>query len=182
MDWHETRRQRPLTNRFYNVHIGRLFLQHDGKKSYGTRSMETATMGKVLVTARIENLEDLFNAKKGLIPSDQVRRVEVTDALVDTGATGLLLPKRMIAALGLEPLRTRHARSLGGPITVPMYRAVRLTIQDRDCAIDVGEVGDEFPVLIGQIPLESLDWVVDLRNQKLIGNPEHGGEHMMDVF
>ena len=63
-----------------------------------------------------------------------------------------------------------------------MYRAVRLTIQERDCAIDVGEIDDEFPVLIGQVPLELLDWVVDLRGKRLIGNPEHGGDHVMEVF
>jgi len=144
--------------------------------------METPTMGKVLVVARIENLEDLFNAKRGLLADDQVRRVEVTDALVDTGATTLLLPKRMIAALGLEPVRVREARGIGGSVPMTTYRAVRLTIQGRDCAIDVGEVSDELPVLIGQVPLELLDWVVDPKNQRLIGNPEHGGEHMMDAF
>jgi hypothetical protein len=63
-----------------------------------------------------------------------------------------------------------------------MYRAVRLTIQGRDCVIDVGEIGDEFPVLVGQVPLELLDWVVDSRGQQLIGNPEHGGEHIMEVY
>ena len=51
-----------------------------------------------------------------------------------------------------------------------------IAIQGRDCALDVGEIGDEFPVLIGQIPLESLDWVVDTKNQQLIGNPDHHGE------
>ena len=65
---------------------------------------------------------------------------------------------------------------------MPTYRAVRLTIQGRDCAIDVGEMGDEFPVLIGQVPLELLDWVVDPKDQRLIGNPEHGGEQIMEVF
>ena len=57
-----------------------------------------------------------------------------------------------------------------------------LTIQGRDCPIDVGEIADDLPVIIGQIPLESLDWVVDLKGQKLIGNPEHGGEHVMEVY
>ncbi len=144
--------------------------------------METTLMGKVVVSAKIENLEDLFDAEKGLIAPDAVRTVEVHDALVDTGATGLLLPKSMVASLGLRPLRVRQARGLGGPLPMPMYRAVRLTIQGRDCAIDVGEIGDEFPVLIGQVPLELLDWVVNLRGQRLIGNPEHGGEHVMEVF
>lgn len=144
--------------------------------------MEAPTMGKVLVTATIENLTDLFDAERGIIPSAQVRRVEVNDALVDTSATGLLLPQRLIAVLGLNPLRLRQARGLGGSLPIQMYRAVRLTIQGRDCAIDVGAVPDDFPVLIGQIPLELLDWVVDPRGQKLIGNPAHGGEHVMEVY
>jgi hypothetical protein len=37
-------------------------------------------------------------------------------------------------------------------------------------------------VLIGQVPLELLDFVVDPRGQKLIGNPEHGGEQMIEIF
>jgi predicted aspartyl protease len=144
--------------------------------------MQTTAMGNVLVSARIENLEDLFNAERGMLTDDQVRRIEVDDASVDTGATGLLLPKRMVAHLGLHPFRIRQARGISGSIPLPMYRAVRLTIQGRECVMDVGKIGDEFPVIIGQVPLEILDWVVDLRGQRLIGNPEHGGEHVMEVF
>ena len=144
--------------------------------------MEAETMGKVLVTATIENLEDLFKREQGLLADDQVRRVEVSDALVDTGATGLLLPKRMIAQLGLRPFRIRQARGLTGSLPMPMYRAVRLVIQGRDCAIDAGEIGDDYPVIIGQVPLEMLDWIVDPKNRRLIGNPEHGGEHVMEVY
>jgi hypothetical protein len=59
---------------------------------------------------------------------------------------------------------------------------VRLTIQERDCILDVGEIGDEYPVLIGHIPLTALDWVIDTKGQRLIGNPDHGGEWGMDAF
>ena len=144
--------------------------------------METGTMGKVLVTAKIENVEDLFRADKGEIPRDQVRTVEVHDALVDTGATILLIPKRYVVQLGLRPFRSRPARGLGGPLEVSMHSVVRLTIQGRECHLDCGEISDNFPVLIGQIPLEMLDWVVDPKGQKLIGNPEHGGEQIIEVF
>lgn len=144
--------------------------------------METPTMGKVLVSAKIENLQDLFKVEQGLLTEDQVRRIEIQDAVIDTGATTLLLPKCMIAALGLKPLRTRHSRGLGGEFILPVYGTVRLTIQGRDCPLDVGEIGDEYPVLVGQIPLEALDWVVDTKGQRLIGNPEHGGEWGMDAF
>ena len=72
------------------------------------------------MTAKIENLADLFDVEKGVLSDDQVRRIEVRDALVDTGATTLLLPERMVAALGLKPLRTRHSRALGGEFLLPM--------------------------------------------------------------
>ena len=143
--------------------------------------METATMAKVVVGAMIENLGDLVFVRKGLLTDQQVRRVEVTDALVDTGATGLLVPRRLIDQLGLDPVRTRPSGTIAGPIPLQIYRAVRLTVQGRDCISDVGEIPDEFPVVIGQVPLELMDWVVDPKGQRLMGNPEHGGEHMIDV-
>jgi predicted aspartyl protease len=144
--------------------------------------METANMGKVLVAAKIENLLDLYQANQGLLADDQVRRVEVTDALVDTGAMMLSLPKSLIERLGLTRYRTRRVRTSGGVGETGVYQAVRLTVQGRDCTVDVLEVPEECPVLIGQIPLEGLDFVVDPVNGRLTGNPEHGGEHMIDCF
>lgn len=144
--------------------------------------MGTETMGKVLVTATIVNLEDQYKAHQGLIPPDQVRSVTVNDALVDSGATGLMVPSRLIAQLGLRPTRVRHASTVGGQVRLQVHEAVRLTIQGRECVIDVYEVSDDLPVLIGQIPLEALDWVIDMQGQRLIGNPAHGGEHMIDAL
>jgi predicted aspartyl protease len=75
------------------------------------------------VTARIENLEDLYLVKKGLLPDEQGRRIEVHDALVDTGASTLPLPKRMVAARGLEPfgrdIRAGPAAIFSCPCTAP---------------------------------------------------------------
>ena len=144
--------------------------------------METPTMGKVLVTAKIENLEDLYRRKKGLLADDQVRRIEVHDASVDTGATTSCCQSGWSPRWGSSHLRTRHSRDLGGDFMLPMYGTVRLTIQGRDCPVDVGEIGDQYPVLVGQIPLEALDWVVDPKGQRLIGNPDHGGEWGVDAF
>jgi predicted aspartyl protease len=144
--------------------------------------MENATMGKVLVTAKIENLHDLLEVRAGRLASDKVRSIEVPDASVDTGATMLSMPKRMITQLGLYPLRTRRARTSAGPVTIQVYGTVRLTIQGRDCTTDVTELPDDCPVLIGQVPLELLDFVVDPIGQRLIGNPAHGGEHIIELY
>jgi predicted aspartyl protease len=144
--------------------------------------METVAMGKVLVTARIENLIDLYECERGRLAAEQARAVEVSDAPVDTGATMLSLPRRLVRQLGLSQRRSRPARTAGGPATFAIFEPVRLTIQGRDCAVEVAELPDDCPVLIGQIPLESLDFVVDPVGQRLIGNPDHGGQQMIDVF
>ena len=103
-------------------------------------------------------------------------------ALVDSGASGLLLPKQMVEFLGLTQFRIRSGRTISGTAEIPMYRAVRLTIQGRDCISDVGEIPDGNPVVIGQVPLEVMDWVIDMKGHKIIGNPDHNGEWMMDIF
>jgi clan AA aspartic protease len=144
--------------------------------------MGSDTMGKVLVTAKIDNLSDLFDVEKGSLSAEAVRSVEVHDALVDTGATGLSIPRRLIDQLGLTPGRQRRARTSAGTLTVQVWGSVKLTIQDRDCISDVTELPDECLVLIGQVPLETLDFVVDPAKQRLIGNPAHGGEHIIELY
>src|SRR6185369_6646848 len=115
--------------------------------------MEILAMGKVLTAVRIENLQDLFDVEKGALPADSRRFVDVADALVDTVATLLSLPKRFIEKLGLKLHRTRTACTVPGTVSFGVYEPVRLTIQDRDCVIEVAEIPDDCPVLIGQIPL-----------------------------
>jgi predicted aspartyl protease len=144
--------------------------------------MSQEAMGKVLVTAKIENLADVHLVERGFLGPGQIRSIEVNDALVDTGATLLGLPKRLISELGLSPLRTRQARTAGGLVNVQVYGATRVTVQGRECLSDVSELPDECPVLIGQVPLEILDFVVDPVGQRLIGNPAHGGEQMIEIY
>lgn len=109
-------------------------------------------MGRVLTEAMIENLKDLWDAERGMIPAQQVRRINVSDALVDTGATLLSLPTRVIQELGLKEIDKKRVTSSSGSCEASIYEAVRLTIQGRKCTMDVMEVPDDVPVLIGQIP------------------------------
>ncbi len=139
-------------------------------------------MGRVRTEVAIENLEDLWAVKKGLCVADQVRRLIVKDALVDTGATTLALPTRLIQQLGLNKVTEKRVTGSAGPHQVAIYDAVRVTIQDRFCTVDVMEVPDEVPVLVGQVPLEMLDLVVDPQGGRLIGNPAHGGEHILELY
>lgn len=128
------------------------------------------------------NAIDLYEVARGNRSQEAVRRAVVSDALVDTGATTLALPTRLVRQLGLSKRYEKRVTSSTGTATVSMYDAVRLTIQGRDCSLDVMEVPDDVPVLIGQMPLEQLDLVVDLQGRRLIGNPAHGGEHVLELY
>ncbi len=139
-------------------------------------------MGRVVTEATVENLEDLYAVKLGVLQPEQIRRVVIEKALVDTGASTLSLPTRFILELGLTKLGSRRIISSTGKAETDMYGTVRLTIQGRDCPVDVLEVPDSVPTLIGQILLEQLDLVVDLRGGKLIGNPAHGGEQVFEMY
>jgi len=48
--------------------------------------------------------------------------------------------------------------------------------------VDVIGIPESVPNLLGQIPLEVLDFVVDSKGQKLIPNPAHGGEQMVEEY
>jgi predicted aspartyl protease len=144
--------------------------------------VEIVTMGKVIVSAKIVNLFDLHEVEEGRLASDQVRSIDATDALVDTGATMLSLPRRLIQQLGLKRQRTKTARTTAGVFEFGIYGPVQLAVQGRDCIIEVAEIPDNCPPLIGQVPLEMLDFVVDPAGRCLIGNPEHGGQQMIDMF
>lgn len=144
--------------------------------------LEKELMGRVTTEVRVENLKDLWDAQRGMIAENEVRRMDVIDALVDTGATTLALPTRYIAQLGLTKTREKIAVSSRGKGPVSMYDAVRVTIMGRDCVVEVMEVPDEVPPLVGQIPLEMLDLVVDPQARKLSGNPAHGGEQVLELL
>jgi hypothetical protein len=137
---------------------------------------------RIKVSARIENLEDVFGLTRGAIEPAQVRSLTVDDAMVDQDVLGLLIPSQRINELGLRPTTRRPMRTPCGTVQVQMYDAVRLTIQERDCVMEVQEILGDSPILIGRLPLLALDWVVDPIGQRLIGNPEHGGEWITEAF
>lgn len=144
--------------------------------------MEIDTMGRVLVEIDVENLKDAWDAERGLIKPEEVRRARISSALVDAGATTLCLPKSTLDKLGLRKRADKRVRTCTGTASVGVYDAARLTIMGRECTVDVMEVPDDVPALVGPIPLEMLDFVVDPRSQKLIGNPAHGGEHVLEMY
>ena len=105
------------------------------------------------------------------------------EALVDTDATRLYLQRRVIATLGLRRVGHITSRTMSDRAEKrAVFSPVELEIQGRTGHFDVIQLPDTLPNMIGQIPLEHLDWVVDPRGRKLIPNPEHKRGELADEF
>lgn len=137
-------------------------------------------MGKVIVKLKLTNYVDLQMSKLKLRKT-KPRSVE-TDALVDTGATRLYLKSSLIKALGLKKESEVSSKTTNGVRRRAVYSAAQLDLMGRHGAFEVVEIDEDVPNLLGQIPLEYLDFIVDPKGQKLIPNPEHGDKQMSEEY
>lgn len=138
-------------------------------------------MGKVIAQIKVANWFDLESVAAGT-RTDKPRALE-TNALVDTGAVKFYLKSSIIRELGLRPVGEIQTRTMSNRSESRMvFSPVALEIQGRTGRFDVVEISDELPNIVGQIPLEDLDWVVDCKNQRLIPNPEHKNGELADEF
>jgi predicted aspartyl protease len=138
-------------------------------------------MGQVNTRIKVANWFDLEKVAQGE-RSEPPRSVEV-DALVDTGAVRFYLRSSVVKQLGLRPINKITSRTMADvSVERIVYSPVDLQIQGRSGTFDVIEVPDSLPNIVGQIPLEHLDWVVDTKNRRLIPNPEHKHGELCDDF
>jgi predicted aspartyl protease len=140
-----------------------------------------ADVGRIVVDVLVENFEDRLRAGRGEISKGEVRRVTVR-ALVGSGATFFCLPGSIVEKLGLAFRQEKESRTVTGPIRLGVYAPARIEVQGRDCVTQVLALPEDRQASLGQIPLEMMDWWIDPRAQRLVGNPEHGGEWQAEVY
>ena len=127
-------------------------------------------MGKVIQKVRITSL------------FDQTKTREV-EAVIDTGATMLVLPQNVADELCLRKIGERRVKYANNQIQLkPIYRGVILELKGRDGIFDVlGEVEGSEP-LVGQIVLEALDLIVDPVTKTVIPNPRSPDMPMVEIL
>jgi len=119
---------------------------------------------------KLTNHVDQGAAARGLIPETEVRSLEI-DGLVDTGAVTLALPSDVVERLGLPVIgKTIVSLADRAPREVPIV-ALHLEILGRPMVLDAFVLPAGSTPLIGQIPLERLDLLVDPKSQDLVVNP-----------
>ncbi|MHC4201836.1 MAG: clan AA aspartic protease [Planctomycetota bacterium] len=110
------------------------------------------------------------------------KSVEV-EALVDTGAMMLVLPQNIVDELGLRKIEKRTVRYADNRTAVKtLYGVVRLEINGRAGDFDVIAEAEGTQPLLGQIPLEHLDLIVDPVARKVLPNPRSPDMPMVDLL
>ena len=127
-------------------------------------------MGKVIEKVKLTSLFDSTKTKE-------------VEAVIDTGATMLVLPRDVIEELGLRKIGERRVRYANNQIQIKsVYRGVILELKGRDGIFDVlGEVEGSEP-LVGQIVLEALDLIVDPITKTVIPNPRSPDMPMTEIL
>ena len=128
-------------------------------------------MGIIHADITLLNSVDDVLARRGDIPKENVRKMEVK-ALVDTGAWTLTISEEIAKQLDLQA-KDRTAVSLadGTISTCDLVGPVDIRFENRfaSCLALVLPGADE--VLLGAIPLESMDVMIDLSSHRLVVHP-----------
>jgi clan AA aspartic protease len=91
-------------------------------------------------------------------------------ALVDTGAMTLCIPEHISLQLGLEPIEKREVTTADGKShIVPYVGPVQINFGNRTCFTGALVLGDS--VLMGAVPMEDMDLVINPSTQKVCVNP-----------
>lgn len=127
-------------------------------------------MGKVIENVKITNL------------LDPTKYMEV-QAVIDTGATMVVLPQNLVDELGLKKIRETKVKYANNSIeSKTIYGVVTIEIKGRVGNFDVLAEGEGSQPLIGQVVLEILDLVVDPRTRTLTPNPISPEMPMVEIL
>ena len=104
-----------------------------------------------------------------------------TQALVDTGALHLFIPQSVSRQLNLAAERVRRVTFVDGrSVEAPYVGPVRVEVAGRTCFVGTMVFGEE--VLLGAIPMEDLDLVVDPARQQVVPRDPRGPTSLAKGF
>jgi clan AA aspartic protease len=126
-------------------------------------------MGSVYEEITLKNVWDAGNVAHGLIQEADVRKTTVR-ALVDTGAITLVINEGVREELGLEIVEQREA-TLGNDTKAvcKVTGPVEVHWKERSTVCQALVTPEKRETLLGAIPLEGMDLMVNPVDQKLVG-------------
>ena len=126
-------------------------------------------MGLVFAEITLRNAGDVTNVRRGIMNEPEIRETTVT-AMVDTGAATLILNEAVRQQLGLMLEDTYGARLADGSEQRYSYtEPVQVQWKNRKVVLQPVLIPNAHQVLLGAIPLEALDLIVNPLKEELTG-------------
>ena len=126
-------------------------------------------MGKVVTEITLTNEGDRAVAIRALMPESEVRHKTVS-AVVDTGASTLIINEELRQQLGLAIEGTRRTTFAdGGQKDCGLTETVHIRWNDRHTSCPAVVIPGLQSVLLGAIPLEDMDLIVIPSKKELVG-------------
>lgn len=131
---------------------------------------EKKAMGFIFAEILLCNADDVGLARQGYKKPEEIRQLAVT-ALVDTGAYTLGLPEDVVVQLGLPHVENREFDLAdGSKKEMEVVGPVWVKFKNRQTVCLAVKTHDE-DVLLGSIPMEDLDVVINPKAQTIEVNP-----------
>ena len=130
-------------------------------------------MGLIYADIELINGGDLEMVRRKLMDQDEVKRMRVT-ALVDTGSLMLAINENIQEQLQFSVVEKRKAQMANGSIIeCEVVAPVEIRFKNRQTTCRAMVLPGDSEVLLGAIPLEDMDVLIDAQRQELIVNPDH---------
>ncbi len=130
-------------------------------------------MGLVYADIELINGDDLALTRRKVIGMEEVKRMTIS-ALVDSGSIMLCINENIQEQLQFPVVETRKAQMANGQIVeCDVVSNVELRFRNRETTCRAMVLPGETEPLLGAIPLEDMDVLVNPQRQELIINPDH---------
>ncbi len=128
-------------------------------------------MGLIRTQLELINGDDLALVRRDMAKPDQVRSITVT-ALVDCGAAMLAINESIQLQLGLLKVEERLAELADGSVaTYDVVGPVEVRFPHRRCSVDAMVLPGNAEVLLGALPMEDMDLVIEPKTETVRVNP-----------
>ncbi|MDR1445640.1 MAG: clan AA aspartic protease [Treponema sp.] len=131
-------------------------------------------MSLVYTEITLKNAVDVAIAKAGMVKEHEIRETTVR-AQVDTGAWTLIINDEIRQKLGVETLKSEQGTLADGSTGLyELVGPVEVIWRDRSTNCDALVLPNADEILLGAIPLEALDLIVNPRAEEVAG--AHGDQ------
>lgn len=129
-------------------------------------------MGLVYADIELLSADDLALQRRGFLPEDEIKRMRVT-ALVDSGAYMLVINEHIKRGLDLPLIEEQTVRLADDTERrVEIVGPVEVRFENRSTTVRAVVFPGDAEPLLGAIPIEGMDVIIDPRQRRLIVNPE----------